>query len=228
MHGTPDTERARYISPAELGQWVRTTPGLSIQFFALCEELQGWIMECLPPDLGPYALVTVTPRTIQQSVQVWVARQWRLWELRDIVSFGWGKDFVHLWLVSNTLTPVLPIEISDNENTIVRVYALNGFVNLQRFVGVDGALGALSVGMVHKFVNVQTHMVIEHTGYVRVFEDLRRAIKKKLVYSSIHVFPDGSRFEETRFQRMTAGAVEAYKSGVRFANLPGRYLGPMK
>jgi len=186
------------------------------------------LVQHLPPDLKPYRLLGIWPIKRSSRQYIWCAGQWGIFELGQAVRQGWGEIFFDLWVWSQRLTPDLPTDLRDEENTLSMLCSANGLVAIQRGLTRDAGLEPFALGITHKIFNPDAGRVVTHTGYLQIFDALRKAIRKKLVYSSIRVFPDGTRLEDTRLQRMTAAAVKAYKSGVRFANLPGRYLGPMK
>jgi len=216
------------IQQGDIDNWYGCGRGRRLDFYATDDELQEWLLRHLPAEYEPYRLLAVIPRQQSRRVWIWSTSQWDISELRQVVDDGWGAGFINLWIWSMSLTPGLPIGISDRYGRLDDLCGMNGLVNLQRLTRGDGAREPLSMSILPTFVNVRTRRRLQHKEYLQIFEKLRKAIKRQLVYSSIHVFPDGRQLEDSRCPRMTEAAVRAYRSGARLANLPGRYVGPRR
>jgi hypothetical protein len=83
---------------------------------------------------------------------------------------------------------------------------------------------ASSISVVAEVYNQQTAEVRSYPEYKKIFETLRRRIRRSLVYTTITRFADGSEREDP-FLRMTQAAKELYDQGHPFINRPGQFIG---
>jgi hypothetical protein len=126
---------------------------------------------------------------------------------------------------SEKLRPGLCVTLKDEQNTVSDLWGCNGLIALDHgSIHKKKGRCRSSLGIGAKVYHEPTGCLIKHEDYLKVYNTLRRRITKHLVYTSIHVFPDGTEVEDNR-EKMTEGAVRAYEAGFRFMNRPGRYVG---
>lgn len=217
-----------------LAQWQRVGRGRSLQFFATDEEVQAWLNHALPEEFAPYVLVGVDK--IKQSRFKYVDEPFQcdVSALSACMSGPVGRrsDF---WICSKVLTPELLLRRGIWQQ---RLFSSNGLVDLAHGMMVkvrnprDPAQPleqyASAVGIVDKIQNLETGEVRQYEGYLRIYQALRKVIRKELVYSSVVRAADGTEAEDTSVALMTEGAVRAYAEGIPYINRPGRRLKPSK
>jgi hypothetical protein len=208
----------------DVHHWRRMKGGSRFQFFATDAEIQEWLETSLIEQYAPYSIVGCD-----------VVKSDTRWKAYNRVVFVCDPaDFIAcqratspprsiFFLCSLSLTP-------DIDSILVRAeetqFALNGFVQLiQGHRLRDGRLDESSLAVNASVMNVSTGEERRYPEYVRVFQALRRAIRKALVYSSVYTFPDGSEIEDIRKVKMTAGVFHNYQIGERYLRRPGRYIG---
>lgn len=211
----------------DVNEWRRLGRGRDFQFFATDDEVQDWLLNCLPQEFGPYSLIGAD-LVKEGKIYVEQAFEFDISELKKAI-YEQDEPRWQYWIISKVLTPELNLVKGTN---ITRILSFNGLILLHhgsniRHYGLDIKKlyrAASSIGIVDKVINDATGEVRHHEEYLCIFNSLKRLIKKSLCYSSIHTFKNGSKREDTKLQLMTEKAVEAYKAGLVFTNEPGRKL----
>lgn len=204
----------------DVNEWRRLGKGRVVEFFATDDEVQTWLIEGLPNEYHPYTLVGVD---LVKVGRTYIENGFEF-EVRELKKAMYKTDAVrsHFWIRSKVITPELDFL---KQTRITWVLSYTGFVNLQHGAYIKNmGRPASSIGIVDKVINDATGEVRHHKEYLRIFNSLKRLIKKSLCYSSIHTFKNGSRREDTTLQLMTEKAVQAYEHGLIFTNEPGRKL----
>ena len=99
--------------------------------------------------------------------------------------------------------------------------ALNGFVELQHGATLGSKLffgkrDCSRIGFVDKIRNTVTNEMRRHDEYFEIFQHLKKAIRRSLVYSTFNTFLDGHIEEDKRVQLMTEKAFQAARAGLQF------------
>ena len=209
--------------------WFRLGRGKSLQFFATDEEVQQWLNEALPSEYAPYFLVS-TDLVKEGKDYVQSPFQCDIADFLKCQREKAAKRRINFWIWSKILTPDLSLR---HGTWVTAALSLNGLVHLQHgsiFAPQKGADPAhtlyrdvSSIGLVHRVQHVETGEIRVYEDYLRVFEKLRRRIKKSLVYSSIMSI-DGQKEELTDFPLMTEGAARSHETGVPFIYAPGQRI----
>jgi hypothetical protein len=193
-------------APAEadgdLAGW-RRAGGHRLQFYATDAEIAEWLQEMLPPAFAPYTIVG----------QEWRDGRWQLFEYAlDAIDECFARHrAANLWIRSDVLTPGVTGE--DEERL-----SLSGLVLVQLGTERNGALEDASIAIVDRIRHAATGGERRRPEYLRIFERLRRSMRKRLVVTTAYTFPDGSVRDHWR---MTARAAEAHSRGeVTFAAKP--------
>ena len=182
-------------------QWHRVG-GHRLQFYATDAEVAQWLRTLLPPEFAPYAIVG----------QEWWDGEWVPFEYpleRADECFARHRNS-NLWIRSKVLTPELPAD--------EKGLSSSGLILVQLGSEWKGKLEDASIAVVSR---VRRDDGRERTNdeYRRLFERLRRAMRKRLVVRTAHTFPDGRQSESP--WRMTARAADAHVRGeVTFAAEP--------
>lgn len=207
-----------------VNKWRRLGRGRVLQFFATDDEVQQWLLEGLSKKWAPYTLVVVDftgygESHMEKGVEFGIEELKRaMYELYEV---KW-----QFWIRSMVITPELDLS---PHRRLTRMFSCIGLVELQhgsynKNRWVEGQ-NASSIGIVDKVINDATDKVIEHKDYLKVFNALKKRIKKDLCYSSFWKYKDGSEYEDFKSRLMTEGAIKAYENGMKFVNRPGRQLG---
>jgi hypothetical protein len=182
----------------EFGGWQRVG-GRRFQFYATEEEIAALLLEMLLPALAPYTV----------SGQEWRDESWQpfehpLVEIRE--SLARHRDANH-WIRSQVLTPQLSIKDIEPEN-VVQTLSFSGLILVQVGKTRQGRVSESNLGLVDRIRHEGTGRERKHLEYLRLYERLRRSMKKRLVV-------------ETRDWPMTARAADAHVRGdVTFAAEP--------
>ena len=204
-------------------EWRRLGRGRGLDFYATDDEVQRWLIEGLPAHSAPYTLVTIKT-TGYRETYLEQGVEFGIEELKKAM-YELDKVRWQYWIRSKMITPEL--ELSPNRR-LTWVLSFSGLVELQHGLynknrWVEGR-DASSIGIVDRVINDATGAMIEHKGYLKIFNALRKRVKKDLCYSSFWKYKDGSELEEFKLRLMTEGAVRAYEEGMKFVNRPGRRL----
>ena len=204
----------------DVNDWRRCGRGMTLDFFATDEEVQNWLLTALPSEYSPYTLVG-TDSIKQGKIYVEKGFEFNIDELKKAM---YEKEDARwrFWIRSKVITPELDFS---REKRISWVLSYTGMVNLQHGGYIKNMGHATSgIGIVNKIRNDNTGEEIEHKEYLKVYNALKREIKKHLCYSSMWRKKDGTEYEDCKFQLMTEKAFQAAKEGYLFKNSPGRRL----
>jgi hypothetical protein len=203
----------------DVDQWQRAGRGRVLQFFATDAEVQEWLIGHLPNQYAPFYLVG-SDLVPEGSVYVEQPFQCEVAALLECMSGPVRRRWkFRIW--SEVLTPGLELRRGEPIDTIC---SYNGLVGLQHGLMTRDQKNSSSIGITHRVQNMYTGQLVQHDGYLQIFDALRRAIEKKLCYATIYRGLDGSESESRRVERWTEAAVREWESGVHFTAKPGRLL----
>jgi hypothetical protein len=192
----------------EFAGWQRVG-GRRLQFYATDDEIAEWLLEMLPPRFGPYSVLA----------QEWAAGDWRTFEqpIKDIRDFFADHRNANFWIRSRVLSPGLVAEeLSAPEDN--KRLSFRGLILIQLGRDFDGRLDEASIGIVDRIRHETTGRERRRHEYLRIFDRLRRSMRKRLVVETVRTLPDGTTTEDWR---MTARAADAHVRGkVKFAAEP--------
>jgi hypothetical protein len=206
--------------PADLldnsNDWFRPG-GHRLDFFATLDELQQILDIGLPDALAPWHLTgsDLVPRPDRPDR--YYQHPWSLPNV-DLASATQTptRSRTKLFIWSERLTSGEPPQVPGTKYETL--CSINGFL-LLRLGHLDNfsRTTSCSWGHVDRFVNVTTGEERRYPEYLKVFNRIRRLIRKHLIAPSVLTFPNGMDWvnEHTRW---TAGAIAAHASGVTFAD----------
>jgi hypothetical protein len=201
-------------------QWERVG-GRELQFFATDAEVRGWLTQHLLPQYAPYHLVG-SDLVEEGGIYVEDPFQCEADELLPCMYAARSKRYnFRCW--SEVLTPWLQLR---RGQPIGAICSLSGLVLLQHGLANQGRRDVSRIAIADKARHIPTGEVVQHTGYLEVYQTLRREIKKSLRYACVWLFPNGTEVEDDRLGCWTEGAAREYGVGVPFLARPGRRLEP--
>jgi len=204
----------------DVDNWFRIGRGRELQFFATDDEVQSWLLNFLPEEYAPYSLVGAD---LIKKGKIYIEQGFEF-DISELEKAMYEKDETrwHYWIRSKVLTPELRLITGER---ITWTLSYSGLVSLQHGRELQNmGRDASSIGIVERVKNEKTGEIRHHKDYLRIFNSLKRKVKRTLCYSTIHKFKNGTVAEDTRLQLMTEKAVRAYEDGLLFKNAPGRRL----
>lgn len=176
-----------------LDDWYRVG-GSVLQFYATDDEVVELLEEMLLPEFAPYALIG----------QEWRDNQWHPFEF----GLAEGRDafrrgHVSYWIRSEVLSPGLP-------GTDQKRLSFSGLIEVQPGREWQGRTSDSSIAVVDRIRHMQTGEERRQPEYRRIFDRLRRAIRKRLVVRTLRTLPSGETQESFS---MTARAADAHARG---------------
>jgi hypothetical protein len=187
----------------ELAGWYRVG-GHRLNFYAADSEIAEWLLEMLPATFSPYSVIG----------QEWRDGHWEPFEypVDEIASaFEAHRGAVNWWIRSDVLSPRLPAGDDKRHN-------FGGLILVQLGRERDGCLDAASIAVVDRLRHEVSGEERRQTEYMRIFERLRRSMRKRLVVGTTRTLPNGTVREDWP---MTARAADAHTRGeVTFAAKP--------
>jgi hypothetical protein len=184
----------------EFAGWHRVG-GHRLQFYATDAEIAEWLLQVLPAAFAPYTVLG----------QEWRDDRWQPFQypLEDVgTAFQAHRGAVNWWIRSGALSPHVPPG-SDKR------HSFGGLILVQLGSERNGRLGDASIAIVDRIRHEVTGEERRQQQYLRIFERLRRSMRKRLVVATAYTFPDG-RVSHDHWL-MTARAADAHKRGeVRF------------
>ena len=198
--------------------WYRVGHGRTFEFYATDHDVERWLANSLPPEYEPYSLVGYDIAGRGRTAR-------RLPFRCPITRFTECRTHTEMrtqfWIWSTVLTPDLPL-IADSP--IHSYCSLNGLVMLYHgSTDPDGRRRPSLLSVVGRVRNEQTGEERRHDGYLRIFQSLRTAISRDLVYATRRL-RSGGLGAETDEIRMTEDAAKSHGNRVLFQASPGRRL----
>lgn len=193
--------------------WSRAGQGRVFQFYITDEEMATVLNETLPKELGPYSLL-FTEMVKSGKVYKEVPHTAEIGDFLDLRSQGVIQFYLH----SGALTP--QPRLSKGKGAWVSgILGLSGLLNILMGSYIRGRWEVhrvrwtdSDIGYVRKIENFETGEKLELDDYAPIFNKLKRAIKRLLVYRTVWVHSDGRRFE-WKTPKMSEAMYQKYKSG---------------
>ncbi len=182
--------------------WHRAGRGRSFQFYATDDEIAEWLLEMLQADFAPY--VVFREKRVGSRLVVHERN------LDDIErSFADDRNTRH-WIKSAVLSPGLHPEDISAPNDVGKL-SFNGLIAVRLGADWKGRREAAELALIDRVRNDETAEERRRSDYLRIFERLRRSLRKRLVVN-------------TEDWPMTARAAAAHASGeVTFAASPSEH-----
>jgi len=179
--------------------------GHSFQMYVTDTEISAFLLTELPATWAPYSIIG----TYTEKVN---AKQYRE-RFQEITPC----DFLILrshgiwafWLRSLVLTPELDLAGIERLDAFL---SLNGFVGLQQGRVNQGKREPTSVGIVDTVSNHVTGEIRRHEKSLRLFQSLKRILKKKCIHRSQWTWPNG-RVERSKTPDVTEGFAAGLREG---------------
>lgn len=192
----------RLVDPT---QWERVGRGRELQFVALDEELQQFVLQSLPGALGPFLFVgaDAMPEAGREGREGFLERPF-MHPIDDLSGcLAAAADRVNLWIWPSVGLPPPP----PPGPHVDPVASLSGLVCLQPgVVRRDGKRDIARISVVPQIRHRASGEVRKHPHANAIYAPLARAIEKALRFATVHTFRDGSTHEDRKLVRMTAGA----------------------
>lgn len=175
--------------------WYRVG-GSRFDFYATDEEIAEWLLETLPPEFAPYA---VTGAEWIEKERRWEAFEYPLAHVREAFARHRGSNF---WIRSDQLSP----QLRGDDKAV----AYGGLILVQLGLERQGKIEDASIAIVDRLRHEETGEERRQPEYRRIFDRLRRSMRKRAVVETIGTLPDGA---TVRPSRMTPRAAEAHVRG---------------
>ena len=173
--------------------------GRSLRFYAMDGEVADWLVETLPADFAPYVVFR----------ELWEHPRFVVYErpIDDIArSFAEDRAARH-WIKSAVLTPHLQQEDISVPSDLGKL-SFNALILIRLGADRHGRRETATLGLVDRIRHDETGHERRQPEYLRIFERLRRSMRKRLVVP-------------TEDWPMTAQAAAAHARGeVEFAASP--------
>jgi len=203
----------------DVDSWFRLGRGHSFEFYATDNEVQEWLLTILSAEYAPYRLVGED--SIKEG-KVYVQHPFSC-EVAEFLRCrqAAGELCTQFWLLSTVLTPELPLQPGA---WLTAMYSYNGLINLQHgWMQREPvhrtrplAKTASSIGLVDRVYHRDTNEVRQHEAYLRLFNAMKRAIRKSLVYTTMLIGPDDVEQEQVSGPLWTEGTKQEYEAGASF------------
>jgi len=152
--------------------WYRAGRGRSMQFYATDEEVAEWLVETLPVQHAPYVILREEwshPRMVVHS-----------YALDDVAaSFAADRSARH-WIKSEVLSPELePRDVRRTDD--LSKLSFSGLIAIRVTDEFSGRMEPASMAMTDRIRHEATGEERRQPEYLRIFERLRRSMRKRLV-----------------------------------------------
>ena len=180
--------------PADYAGWYRVGGRRIGSFYATADEIAEWLVETLPDEFAPYAVIgeETTPDGLR-----------RFEDPLDRIRESFARRTPNHWIRSDVLSPHVPAGDGVRQS-------FAGLILVQVGRERNGRVEDTSLAIVDRIRHEQTGEERVHRDYLRIFERLRRSIRKRLVVRTKYTFPSG---EVGEHWPMTARAADAHVRG---------------
>jgi hypothetical protein len=183
--------------------WYRVG-GSRFDFYATDEEIAEWLLETLPPEFAPYA---VTGAEWSEEERRWEPFEYPLAQVREAFKRHRDSNF---WIRSDQLSPRLR---GDD-----KAVTYGGLILVQLGSERKGRFEDASIAVVDRLRHEVTGEERRQPEYRRIFDRLRRSLRKRAVVNTMRTLPDGAMVSSSP---MTPRAAEAHARGeIRFDGEP--------
>ena len=205
----------RPFQPVDPKEWERASRGRRIQFFATDEDVNRWLAE-LPDEFAPYRIISLDKRKSHDGSyeDVWSLREPRVG----------GPEWSH-WLCSQVLHGAPHEALLAGVDS--RSLTLSGLLHLQHGLRMaDGRRDESSLSVVDRVARRGGVEERHHLEALRLFERMRRRIRRDLSYFSTFRLDDGTTVDSTAVLWTKAAAELALSHAEDFVAEPGGLLKP--
>jgi hypothetical protein len=193
LHLPPYRGRSCVIGESYEG-WYRVG-GSRFDFYATDDEIAEWLLETLPADFAPYAIIGA--EWVEEERR-WQPFEYPLAQTREAFSRHRGANF---WIRSDQVSP----SVRGDDQVGV---AYGGLILVQLgFEREDGRIEDARIAVVDRLRHEVTGEERRQPEYRRIFDRLRRSLRKRAVVETIRTRPDGG---TDRSSPMTPRAAEAH------------------
>jgi hypothetical protein len=176
-----------------LDDWYRVG-GSRLQFYATNDEVAELLEEMLLPEFAPYAVIG----------QEWRDDQWHPFEFAlEQIREAFRRRHVNYWIRSDVLSPGLT-------GTDEKRVSFSGLILVQPGRPWHGRIEESSIAVVDRIRHTETGEERRQPEYRRIFDRLRRSMRKRLVVKTLRTFPSGGTQESFP---MTARVADAHTRG---------------
>jgi hypothetical protein len=176
-----------------LDDWYRVG-GSRLQFYATDDEVAEWLEEMLLGEFAPYAVIGQ-----ERSDDQWRPFEFALEQIRE----AFRQRHVNYWIRSDVLSPGLT-------GTDEKRVSFSGLILVQPGRERKGRIEDSSIAVVDRIRHIETSEERRRPEYRRIFDRLRRSMRKRLVVKTLRTFSDGGTQESFP---MTARAADAHARG---------------
>ncbi len=184
-------------------EWERVGRGHELQFYATDEEVKQFLDDTLRLDSDLLVLVATATLPKTGGVQ----RVEDVSSVVDAVAAGMWQ----FWIAPATLSEDL--KRIPRATPLDACFSASGLVLFQHGLTHKGRRTSSRIAIASRSRAVATGEEIEATTMLRLFTRLKRRIQDDLRYSTVKVFPNGSRVVDSTRTLMTAGACAAAAAG---------------
>jgi hypothetical protein len=173
------------ISESELENWIRHSRGRRFDFFATDDDIVEFLHAFLPPQFAPYSILgTFMVKEGNTYKETYLSS-----EMDGFLALR-AKDIWSFFIQSHVLSPDLSIE---DTPYLDRLLASNGLIIIQQQLACQrkGFWPQSSLALVDKVRNINTGEILEHKDYLKIFNKLKRGVRKSLRYPVKFIWTDG-------------------------------------
>lgn len=198
-------------------EWSRVG-GSELQFFATDDELVDILDHAVPAEYAPYRGIGRAARKVPNTRTY----EWSVFECALSEAVGCVRRLAvpFFWLATAD-TPTGEATLDDEA-----ARSFTGLIQIEPIVmRRGGGMGSGRIAYIPRARNLLTRSTEENEDYMRIWDSLRKAIKSRLTWTTIRVFPDGVARENDRHELMTDLAAEAARGAPgEWSVQPGRRL----
>ena len=196
------------------GQWYRKGGGHSFMFHATRSEISQYILDFFSET--PEEVYICGTDNVQLENSEYYKQVPFYYPVEEILEcLVQHKKSLNFYIGLERLTPSRPLILAENE----AMMSLSGLIHLQIHDSVNYKTKRMwpsNIGVVNKIAHNDTGEIIEHVEYYKLFQQLKRRLKKQLPYKT--KFHGHQTIDTSCF--MSEGIVERWKAGEIFDHDP--------
>ena len=143
-----------------------------MQFYATDEEIADWLVETLPGQYAPYVILREEWAHPRLAVHAYA--------LDDVAASFVADRSARHWIKSEVLSPELDPRDVRRTDDLDRL-SFSGLIAISVTAEFSGRIEPASIGMIDLIRHEVTGKERRQPEYLRIFERLRRSMRKRLV-----------------------------------------------
>lgn len=209
------------LNQDNVDKWARVKGHGCWQFYATTNEIQSVILESMNSNYEHYVFtgsdIVINPGETNYHQEPF---EFAINELDTVYTYS-NYSILTIWIRSYYLNPHLKLLPYTDVETICSYY---GFIAISIGRKFKGAFEPWGISVVTHIANMDTNEIIEIHEYQKLYNRLKRNLRKILHYTTNYTDPEGVINKNCKDVLMSKGVVNNIKEGIEYKRNPGEKI----